>query len=368
MTIDDLPAPAARLATLGTRFSLVDHNVLLDQFRSHPESPDNLQDDTRVVSILDHHVDERKHLGAEPRVIELIGSCSSLVTRQYIVGSGEPVPTPLADLLLSAIAIDTRMKPVADGGKAADVDLKAVETLLPFSSFFATSTTTTAVAASSSESSPMGAAALDALKAYNSRLSDAKEDVAHLSGHDLLRRDYKEYHESSIRYGLSTVPLSLSTWLEKFSPPSSSSSSSLDVKQAAVNELLDEVRLWMDERDLAVAGVLTSYSHIKKSGAVGGRRREILIVARGSNDEQAAAAAFDSVFAGLEKDQVLELGEWKAIKDYSIDRGRGESKGGEGWERWQVWQQGNARATRKQVAPTLKELVHQAFGGSPERL
>ena len=367
MTIDDLPAPAARLATLGTRFSLVDHNVLLDQFRSHPESPDDSRDDARVVSILDHHVDERKHLGAEPRVIELIGSCSSLVTRHYIVGSGEPVPTPLADLLLSAIAIDTRMKPVADGGKAADVDLKAVETLLPFSSFFATSTATTAVAASSSESSPMGAAALDALKAYNSRLSDAKEDVAHLSGHDLLRRDYKEYHGSLIRYGLSTVPLSLSTWLEKFlTPPSSSSSSSLDAKQAAVNELLHEVRHWMDERDLSLAGVLTSYSHIKKSGTVGGRRREILIVARGSNDKQ--AAAFDSVFAGLEKDQVLELGEWKAIKDYSIDRGRGDSQGGEGWERWQVWQQGNARATRKQVAPALKELVHQAFGGSPERL
>lgn len=366
LTIDDLPA-ARRLATLGTRFSLVDHNVLLDQFRSHPEAPDDSpEDDARVVSILDHHVDERKHLGADPRVIELVGSCSSLVTRQY-VGSGEPVPTPLADLLLSAIAIDTRMKPVADGGKAADVDLKAVETLLPFSSFFATSTAP--IAASSDSPPPTGAAALDALKAYNSRLSTAKEDVAHLSGHDLLRRDYKEYHESSIRYGLSTVPLSLSTWLEKFSsPPPPSSSSSLDAKQqAAVNELLDEVRHWMDERDLALAGVLTSYSHIKKSGTVGGRRREILIVARGSSDEQ--AAAFDSVFAGLEKDQVLELGEWKALKDYSIDRGRGESQGGGGgWERWQVWQQGNARATRKQVAPALKDLVHQAFGGSPERL
>ncbi|KAG0661394.1 Exopolyphosphatase [Rhodotorula mucilaginosa] len=365
LTIDDLPA--ARLSNLGTRFSLVDHNVLLDQFRSHPESPDDSpDDDARVVSILDHHVDERKHLGAEPRVIELIGSCSSLVTRQY-VGAGEPVPTPLADLLLSAIAIDTRMKPVTDGGKAADVDLNAVETLVPFSSFFATSATA-AVASSSSGSPPTGAAAVDALKAYNSRLSDAKEDVAHLSGHDLLRRDYKEYHESSIRYGLSTVPLSLSTWLERFSHASSSSSSSPDANQEALNELLDEVRLWMDERDLALAGVLTSYSHIKKSGTVGGRRREILIVARGSNDQQ--AAAFDSVFAGLEKDQVLELGEWKAIRDYSIDRGRGErKKGGErGWERWQVWQQENARATRKQVAPALKDLVHQAFGGSPERL
>lgn len=364
LTIDDLPA--ARLANLGTRFSLVDHNVLLDQFRSHPESPNDPRDDARVVSILDHHVDERKHLGAEPRVIELIGSCSSLVTRQYGADAA-PVPTPLADLLLSAIAIDTRMKPVADGGKAADVDLNAVETLLPFSSFFATSATT--AAAASSSDSPPTAAALDVLNAYNSRLSDAKEDVAHLSGHDLLRRDYKEYHESSIRYGLSTVPLSLSTWLKRFSPPSSSLSSS-DAKQAAVNELLDEVRLWMDERDLALAGVLTSYSHIKKSGTVGGRRREILIMARGGgsgdDDEQAAAAAaaaaFDLVFAGLEKDPVLELGEWKASKDYSIDRGRG------GRERWQVWQQGNARATRKQVAPALKDLVHQAFGGSPERL
>ncbi|GAA5983340.1 hypothetical protein JCM10908_000247 [Rhodotorula pacifica] len=352
LTIDDLPA--SRLANLGAKFALVDHNVLLDQFRSHPETADNAEDDARVVSILDHHVDERKHLAANPRVIELIGSCASLVTRQY--ATDERTPTPLADLLLSAIAIDTRMKPVADGGKAAEVDLAAVQTLLPFSSFFASAAPISAATSDGAPSSSSTAAALDALKAYNSRLSMTKEDVSHLSGYDLLRRDYKEYHESSIRYGLSTVPLSLSTWLEKFADSTSS-------PEEAIGNLVDEVRQWMDERDLALAGVLTSYTHIKKSGATGSRRREVLLVARASGEhERQQQEAFDSVFAGLEKEQVLELEEWKARKEYRMDRGDTRDQAGSGWERWRVWQQGNARATRKQVAPALRDLVHAAFG------
>ncbi|GAA5863272.1 hypothetical protein JCM3774_000838 [Rhodotorula dairenensis] len=373
----------------GPRFALVDHNVLLDQFRSNrDESSTDLSpvDEAKVVSILDHHVDERKHLAADPRVVDLIGSCASLVTRQYVGSSPitTDVPKPLADLLLSAIAIDTRMKPVADGGKAADVDLQAVQTLLPYSSFFNHTISAALPSPSNGGASTLGsssattaattAAALEALRAYNSRLSTAKDDVAHLSGHDLLRRDYKEYHESaSVRYGLSTVPLSLSTWLDRFSERGQAG-------VQAVEALLDEVRQWMDERDLALAGVLTSYAHVKKSGAVGGRRREILVVARGGDQEVEQEGAFGTIFAGLERDPVLELEQWKARKTYGgIDRGTTRSspgggglgggsesaEGGARWERWQVWQQGNARATRKQVAPALKDLVHAAFGHRP---
>lgn len=354
LTIDDLPRD--RLANLGTQFALVDHNVLLDMFRSRPQDPADAEDDARVVAILDHHVDERKHLAANPRTVELIGSCASLVTEHFYPSSAERsgaaqperIPTPLADLLLSAIVIDTRLKPSADGGKAAEVDLAAVQTLLPASSF----ASALAVNASSTSESSSSSSALDNLRAFNSRLSDAKEDVAHLSGHDLLRRDYKEYHEASVRYGLSTVPLSLSTWLSNFDQP----------EEQAVETLVQEVRDWMDERDLALAGVLTSYTHIKKSGAAGSRRREILVVARGAQAD-GSLAKLEQVFAGLEKDKVLELEEWKAKKTYGIDEGSNTGQQGahDGWERWKVWQQGNARATRKQVAPALKDLVHGAF-------
>lgn len=363
LTVDDLPAD--RLAGLGTHFALVDHNRLLDRFRSHPDG-DDPEDDARVVAVLDHHVDERKHLAAEPRIIQLIGSCASLVTdyfrppRSRDNGDPEPIPTAVADLLLSAIAIDTRLKPVADGGKASDVDLAAVQTLLPFSSF---APSPSLLNASDSTAPSASAPSLDGLRAFNSRLSEAKEDVSQLSGYDLLRRDYKEYHESSVRYGLSTVPQSLSTWLAKIPTPDGGA------PESAVEVLLDQVRAWMDERDLALAGVLTSYSHIKKSGATGGRRRELLLLARGRTDD-GSRAAFERIWAGLERDEVLRLEGWKARKEYGVEEGStaASSSGGEGeekgerWERWKVWQQGNAHATRKQVAPALKDLVHAAFG------
>ncbi|BGP02310.1 putative Exopolyphosphatase [Rhodotorula toruloides ATCC 204091] len=331
LTIDELPS--SRLSNLAAQFALVDHNVLLSMFRSDPSNVENEEDDKRVVSIIDHHADEGRHLDASPRLISPVGSCSSLVTSHFASSPNFSVPTPLADLLLSAIMIDTRLKPTSEGGKATETDVSAVNTLLPFSSFSA-STSTTNLSTTSTSSS-----VLDALKAHNARLSSAKEDVSHLSGYDLLRRDYKEYAESTFRYGLSTVPLPLSTWLEKFSGSG----------EKKVEGLLEDTRRWMDERKLDLAGILTSYTHVKKSGQLGKHRRELLVLSRDERLNQV-------VFPGLERDKVLQLEEWKDYKDYGVQ------EGGKDGEKWKVWQQGNDKATRKQVAPALKALVLEAGG------
>ncbi|BGP24937.1 exopolyphosphatase [Rhodotorula toruloides] len=331
LTIDELPS--SRVSNLGARFALVDHNVLLPMFRSDPSTVDNEEEDKRVVSVIDHHADEGRHLDASPRLISPVGSCSSLVTSHFASSSNFSLPTPLADLLLSAIMIDTRLKPTSEGGKATETDVSAVSTLLPFSSFSA-STATTNFSTSITPSS-----ALNALKAHNARLSSAKEDVSRLSGHDLLRRDYKEYAELTFRYGLSTVPLSLSTWLEKFA----------DSGEKKLEGLLQDTRRWMDERKLDLLGILTSYTHIKKSGQPGKHRRELLILSRNERLSKV-------VFSGLEKDEVLQLEEWKDVKDFGVQ------EGGKGVEKWKVWQQGNDKATRKQVAPALKALVLKASG------
>ncbi|GAA6052910.1 hypothetical protein JCM3770_004404 [Rhodotorula araucariae] len=377
LTLDDLPE--ARLATLGgAKFALVDHNSLLPLFRSRPDDPADATDDARVLSIIDHHVDEGRHLAARPRRIEVVGSCASLVADSFLGGTGElDVPRPIADLLLSAIMIDTRLKPVADGGKAAPVDLEAVNTLLPSSSFVASAAgsnlsttlmTTTAGAGASS--------ALDALKAHNARLSHAKEDVSHLSARDLLRRDYKEYLTAGVRYGLSTVPLPLSTLLDAPPAPTPAhgdgdgdGNGDGDGDGAArLARLVADVRAWMSERGLDAAGVLTSYMHIKrKSGKEGKHRRELMLVLGPS----ANAAALQGVFAALERDEVLRLEAWKDAGVYGAQEGRvgadadaDASAGG----RWRIWQQGNDRATRKQVAPSLKTAVEQAVGTRAEQL
>ncbi|GAA6028344.1 hypothetical protein JCM8097_006987 [Rhodosporidiobolus ruineniae] len=349
LTLDDLPA--SNLSSLGTSFALVDHNVLLPMFRSHPDQHDHEEDDRRVVAVVDHHADEQRHLEANPRLIQVVGSCASLVTKlltaDFAPPSPEsPIPTGIADLLLSAIMIDTGLKPEEKGGKATAIDQSAVQALLPFSSFLPSSSAAS-VSASFTTSSPSEAdlaSALSALQDFDNLLFAKKKDVSWMSGRDLLRRDYKEYLESGVRYGLSTVPLSLSVWLDK---------SPAEDKEKRWELVLADVEAWMKERDLQLAGVLTSYEHIKKSGKEGKHRRELLLVAAPS-----AVSQLKSVFEGVERDEVLQLEEWKGLEEYGAQEGQ-TSEGG----RWRVWQQGNAKATRKQVAPALKDLVVKAAGG-----
>ncbi|GAA5975757.1 hypothetical protein JCM11641_005864 [Rhodosporidiobolus odoratus] len=341
LTIDDLPISSH--ATLDASFALVDHNVLLPSFRSAPDAVEDEDDDRKVVAIIDHHADEGRHLAASPRLLQPVGSCAALVTSHFTSSfapslSDISIPSPLADLMLSAILIDTNLRPTADGGKATEIDLSAVNFLLPYSTF-ATSTAQSSLPASSNplSSNP----ALEALKQRNDYLSAKKNDVSSLSGRDLLRRDYKEYSEGGIRYGLSTVPLPLSVWLDKSTAQSGAEKWEL---------VLEDTRRWMEERGLALAGVLTSYTHIKKSGKEGKHRRELLLVSKAENGK------LDGVFEGIEGDEVLQLEEWWDYEDFPRQEGQ------DGNERWRVWQQGNAKATRKQVAPMLKSLVLEAVG------
>ncbi|GAA5959254.1 hypothetical protein JCM3765_005122 [Sporobolomyces pararoseus] len=349
LTIDDLEGKQAQLES---NYVLVDHNSLLPSFRSSSS-----QEEDRVVSIIDHHVDERQHLSASPRLINLVGSCSSLITTHFFQQQQPELEPPkeLADLLIKTVLIDTRLKPVEKNGKATPIDLKAVSLLLPFSSFprtTTTTTTTTNIGEGKEEEvgvfDKVGQDTLSSLKETGEFLIKLKEEVSWMNGRDLLRRDYKEYTtevEGSLKYGLSTVPLGLNVWLDKFEKE--------DSDKRLSEGVLKDIRNWMKERELKLCGVLTSYNHLKKNGEFGKHRRELLIL---TNELK-----FDKVFEGLELDQVLQLEEWKLVDQYGgVDRG-GERQGGESYERWKVWQQGNTKATRKQVAPVLKDLINQAL-------
>jgi len=343
LTIDDLDEDK-KLEKLESNYVLVDHNSLLPIFATKDD------DDDRVVGIIDHHVDESRHLNASPRIIELVGSCSSLITNHFLrESSSGDVPKGLADLLLSTILIDTRLKPSSEGGKATLIDLKAVELLLPHSSF---------AAPKSDQGGVQGVAVTeeikDELKQRGELLSRLKEDVSWMNGRDLLRRDYKEYTATAatttrtLKYGLSTVPLGLNVWLDKFTTTTS--------EEPFEQGLLKDVREWMEERKLSLLGILTSYTHIKKkTGKEGKHRRELLIF---TNDEKLG----ESVFKALENDSLLQLEQWKESENYhGIDQGVKQEAGQvHHYEKWKVWQQGNTKATRKQVAPVLKELVHSA--------
>lgn len=325
------------LAQLGANFALVDHNRLLPQFGAG-----------NVTAIIDHHEDEHAHPDAGLRLIKLpIGSCSSLVAQHFrpqweatLKAPAGPkasiVPSEVATLLLSAILIDTGG--LKSGGKGTPTDQDSAAFLYPISNL------------------PDPAQALSGLSDDNhtstrfseifATLSEAKQDVGALSTNDLLLRDYKEYvlpTASSVyptlKAGLSTVPVGLKPWLEKESDGWTS--------------LLAGVEKYMDDRELDIEGVLTSFN--SKSGK---HKRELLLVTKSGHalDTEQAKKVMADLVVGFEASKELVLADWESPvkvllhKRIKVDN---EEHGRYG----KVWKQENKKATRKQVAPLLRDVV-----------
>ena len=248
--------------------------------------------------------------------------------------AGSPVPLELATLLLSAILIDTAG--LKEGGKATPVDYESAAFLYPLSTFSSGDT----AAAISPTTTPQN------LDQISSQLLSAKFDVSHLSPHDLLLRDYKEYvlpttsHSfPSLRVGLSTVPQSLKISLEK--------------ESSGWESYLQSADGYMAERNLDVEGVLTTY----RTESKGKHKRELLLIVRIGGAIPDSASARDvlrSLIEGLETSPELALVDWDR-------KGFGDLRGGDALDSEgrvaKVWEQGNARATRKQVAPLLVSCV-----------
>ncbi|EAU84042.2 exopolyphosphatase [Coprinopsis cinerea okayama7 len=209
-------------------FALVDHNRLGAQYAGG-----------KVVGVIDHHEDEGLYMDtAVPRLIKPCGSCASLVASQL----PPDLPAELATLLLSAILIDTAgLKP---GGKATDDDRLAAVNLAVKSTLGISHNLT-----------DVGLRDVPAIKNLSKELGEKKNDLSHLSGWDLLRRDYKESTyilpwadgQPAIKVGLATVPVQLKVW---------GSDGKLETDSLA----------WMKKRDLTILGVLTTFREEKDDG------------------------------------------------------------------------------------------------------
>jgi exopolyphosphatase len=289
-----------------SRFALVDHNVLEPKYASPGAT---------VVAIIDHHADEGKHLTAEPRIIELVGSCASLVARTF-ASFNLGMPGGLATLLLSAILIDT--KGLKTGGKAVDVDRESAAFLLPFSPFTEGEGITP----------PSDIEKLASVQFLTATLSKKKSDVADLSTKDLLRRDYKEYAlnvqpSQAITSGLGTIPVSLSDFF------------------AASKSPVKEIQDWFDERDVSVLGVLASYRDKDDK-----KRRKQLWVVKAADKSLAK-----KLWRGLESNKELDL-ERLDLEDVASD----EPEFGKKYI-VRAYKQGNTDASRKRTAPILQEIL-----------
>lgn len=251
------------------------------------------------------------------------------------------MPAALADLLISAIVIDTDNAKPAPKGKAVDTDISAISHLAPLSSFTkqASSSKTPSVGTESTHSisDPR-----EMLASWSKFLAEKKYDLSPLQGRDLLRRDYKEYESEvkQIRYGLSSVPMALKEWLGR-----------LEIHDEWENILI-ELENWGKERNLDIVGVLTSYMQQKKDGTTK-KRREQLYLVRERENAPVALQTLESIFRGnLEQDDTLLLEELRignpVFKSDSKWKGRVFS-----------YEQTVTQSTRKQVAPAMKHAIER---------
>ncbi|KAJ4377243.1 Exopolyphosphatase [Neocucurbitaria cava] len=334
ITLDDLPALSdieSKLAPQNTKWILVDHNALQGQLGK-------IYSD-RVVGVIDHHDDEGKvtqETGDEPRVIEKTGSCTSLVTNycrpawELLSGSalssgaahaqGDSLSADavvvkrwdadIAQLGLASILIDTAN--LQDENKTTEHDRKAAEYL-----------------EAKVMLCPQLAPTFDRTSFYK-EINAAKKDIGGLKLQDILRKDYKQWHQGGQKLGVSSVVKCIDFLQKKAGEEGSAESSDAAFLQA--------LESFAKERELDLYTIMTT-----STSAKGEFQRELLLWA--FNDNAASAA---KQFA---KDSSDELG----LKDW---QGSSIADGSHGNGQWRkVWWQRQVQHSRKRVAPLLRETM-----------
>ena len=166
-----------KLMDSGAGLVLVDHNRLcpsLDRYGS------------QVTAVLDHHVDEGLYGEASPRIIQQIGSTTTLVGMAYMA-AGTGISESIAILLCGTILLDT-VNLAQKAGRVTDDDISVAETLLPLCPLIADE--------------------------FFDNIQREKCNITGLSTRELLRKDYKEFVFSGLRCGISSARLSIQQWQE----------------------------------------------------------------------------------------------------------------------------------------------------------
>jgi exopolyphosphatase len=183
ITLDDLGGDFHHsLPPENTDWTLLDHNVFQGDLGTHYNG--------RVKGVIDHHADEGKApQDGEPRVIEKTGSCCSHVVEycrkawDEMSKNASEVDAQLAKLALGAILIDTVNVKAED--KVTTYDRNAVEFL------------ESKIAASPAPDSEYDR------DAFFKDINDAKSNLDDLSLEEILRKDYKKWMDGNVALGIS---------------------------------------------------------------------------------------------------------------------------------------------------------------------
>jgi exopolyphosphatase len=188
LTMDEVPEDSETLSKKLKGIVLVDHAEPLRKW-SH----------AKILSIFDHHKDRGTAPKAEPRVFEIVASCTTIVARQMLdelekLDEEYHMPHELLELILSAIAIDS-------GGltsdKTTEVDIETSKRVLARSAWAKKDLD-------------------DIMEDLDDELSKAQKDIDKLDLRDLLRRDWKgdlidtpSPSTPTVSLGFASVPYSM---------------------------------------------------------------------------------------------------------------------------------------------------------------
>ncbi|GAA5873481.1 hypothetical protein JCM3774_002428 [Rhodotorula dairenensis] len=341
LTIDELPIKPNDLWHRIKGIALVDHNV-----------PRAIWDKAEVVAIVDHHDDRgvANHT-ASPRIVELAGSCTSLVTGYLLetlpgansaypmpdynldeppaslydaeeIGESHltthgPLPKELIELILRTIAIDTD---ALKHSSSRQVDIDSASRLFPHSSW-------------------KHRKMKDVMGILDDDMTQSRKALGGLDLRSLLRRDWKgdsiatkSKKYPSISIGFASAPVSFEEQITR-------------TPEQTVPEWFAIERAWTAEIQADVTVALTNFRD-KKTGE---KYRQIALVVAHGYGRRLHAGSADRLFKQLK---------------HAI-----ESAGIEGLEKWHrpdkkpllarraVYQYQSAHASRKFWRPKIEQAV-----------
>ncbi|KAJ5913140.1 hypothetical protein N7504_002023 [Penicillium tannophilum] len=287
-----------------------------------------------AIGCIDHHVDEdfMPNKEALPTGQPLIiqpgpGSCTSLITNDMnkrgfwtVATSSADDSAQVAKLALAPILIDTSN--LTAEGKVTDVDVQAVEFLRP---------------------QPGGDYPWNMEKFYDQILAAKQNSLDRLTLHEVLDRDYKEWTETaksdqSITLGFCSSVKPIRWVIEKAGGP---------------QKFLDGARSFATSggKQLDVVVVMTSFTSSEDQFS-----RELFICVVGDNG--LAVEGIEKFVAHTASH--LGLAEWTALDGTVVDVSEEEIRSTLNGDKdiWRaLWVQKDTKASRKQVAPLLRDAV-----------
>ncbi|KAJ3040104.1 serine/threonine protein kinase [Rhizophlyctis rosea] len=253
---------------------LTDHNALASSLSAL---------DPFVQGIIDHHADAHFHPSANPRIVEVCGSCTSLVVAEWISrmkdleSSDNPasfLDPPFTKLLFTPILIDTiNLDPAFS--RVTPIDESAVTSLIPY--------------LEPSSSSATRETHQEFLTTLFNQLQHAKLNISALPTHSLFIKDYKQWvfrtnsAGQDVVVGISSVTYPLQGphgWIAREDDEENGT-------DAGKRHIIDAAKSFIKERSLDLHLIMTAFDHGNAAsnskgngsdGEVQGFQRELVLV------------------------------------------------------------------------------------------